>query len=441
MSLRVCVAAGIGLALLHSTSAYAEPNKVRHHSIRQHSANDPSVDNKSVATTSIAYTSSVSTAAAQPSVEKRSVAKRAGRTRSAARQPLRPRVRQAPPSAAPETDSLAALKTEIRDLRQQVGEVESLRKELAEVKQKLWGSLPFMLTFSRPQAKIAAEPKAATLKLPDVSDPDPEPPQAPVNPATATLPAAIEEELGETLPPKSAVEEAKTFLIKTATPGYTMQRQGVRLSIERLHPAFAVKIAEAVRRAREAGLSDAGISSAYRPPAFGVGGFSDKFNSLHSYGLAADMTGIGSPGSKAAHLWQSIVEDVGLHLPYGANNRAEFNHTQLIPAKVAPGDLRETITAKEPKDLPRMWLASGIDSYVAEATQDEAKAADDTAEDGEAVQSAQVAAEDARTPDRSEGRTAPKVSKPRSARNTAKRTRLSAASRHGKSGSRRKAST
>jgi hypothetical protein len=39
---------------------------------------------------------------------------------------------------------------------------------------------------------------------------------------------------------------------------------------------------------------------AYRPPAFGVGGFSDKFNSLHTYGLAVDMRGIGRPGSRSA---------------------------------------------------------------------------------------------------------------------------------------------
>jgi hypothetical protein len=47
----------------------------------------------------------------------------------------------------------------------------------------------------------------------------------------------------------------------------------------------------------------AGVFSAYRPPAFGVGGFSDKFNSLHTYGLAVDMRGIGTPGSAEAELW------------------------------------------------------------------------------------------------------------------------------------------
>jgi len=51
----------------------------------------------------------------------------------------------------------------------------------------------------------------------------------------------------------------------------------------------AIRLAGAVHEARDAGLSSAGVYSAYRPPAFGVGGFSDKFNSLHAYGLAVDI--------------------------------------------------------------------------------------------------------------------------------------------------------
>jgi hypothetical protein len=151
-----------------------------------------------------------------------------------------------------------------------------------------------------------------------------------------------------------------------------MVRQGVEVAIGRLHPDFIVKLADAVRLARAAGMSNAGVFSAYRPPAFGVGGFGDKFNSLHSYGLAADMTGIGSARSRFARLWQGIVARVGLYLPYGPNNRAEFNHTQLVPTKMAPSFLRATITASEPKDLQRMWLASGIRDHVGEAAADKA---------------------------------------------------------------------
>jgi hypothetical protein len=217
----------------------------------------------------------------------------------------------------------------------------------------------------RAQSAAVAEPKQATLKLPDFSVPLA--PPAPVNPASASLPALIEERASALPKARSAVEEAKAYLIDTATPGYTMVRQGVGLAIGRLHPDFAVKLAEAVQLARAAGMGNAGVYSAYRPPAFGIGGFGDKFNSLHSYGLAVDMTGIGSARSRLARMWQGIVQRVGLYLPYGPNNRKEFNHTQLVPTKMASRALRATITASEPRDLQRMWLASGISAHLGDA--------------------------------------------------------------------------
>jgi hypothetical protein len=267
-----------------------------------------------------------------------------------------------------DSKALTSLKMEIRDLRKQVVAVESLRREITDLKEKIWGPTPLPLSLSvlpRPQSAAVVEPKQVTLKLPDFGEPYR--PQAPVNPATASLPAVLEERSTEVLKPKSAVEEAKAYLIDTATPGYTMVRQSVPVAIGRLHPDFIVKLSAAIHLAREGGMTSAGIYSAYRPPAFGIGGFSDKFNSLHSYGLAADMTGIGGPGSRFAKLWQIIVRRVGLYLPYGANNRAEFNHTQLVPTKVASSFLRRTITASQPKDLHAMWLASGISSYVGDA--------------------------------------------------------------------------
>jgi hypothetical protein len=268
-----------------------------------------------------------------------------------------------------DANTLTALKKEIRDLREQVVVVESLRHELTDLKEKIWGPTPLPLTLAvlpRPQSAAVVEPKQVTLKLPDFSAPAK--PQAPVNPASASLPAVIEERAGAMLQPRSAVEEAKTYLIDTATPGSTMVRQGVPVAIGRLHPEFVVKLAAAIRLAREEGMRQAGLFSAYRPPAFGIGGFSNKFNSLHSYGLAVDMTGIGGPGSRSAKQWQTIVGKVGLYLPYGPNNRKEFNHTQLVPTKMASGTLRRTITAGEPKDLQQMWLASGISTYVNDVT-------------------------------------------------------------------------
>src|SRR5262249_37651509 len=75
------------------------------------------------------------------------------------------------------------------------------------------------------------------------------------------------------------IAQARAYLVETASPGYTMTLQGPEIAIGRLHPEFAVRLEHAIREARSAGLPFASIFSAYRPPGFGVGGFSDKFNS------------------------------------------------------------------------------------------------------------------------------------------------------------------
>jgi len=128
--------------------------------------------------------------------------------------------------------------------------------------------------------------------------------------------------------------EARAYLVETASPGYTMTRQGPGLAVERLHPEFAIRLANAIREARESGLHLAGIFSAYRPPAFGVGGFSDKFNSLHAYGLAVDLSGIGEPGSVEAERWHEIAARRGVICPYGPHNKAEWNHCQPTSLKL-----------------------------------------------------------------------------------------------------------
>jgi hypothetical protein len=155
------------------------------------------------------------------------------------------------------------------------------------------------------------------------------------------------------------VAEARAFVTETAEPGYTMTLQGPELAIERLHPEFVVRLANAIREARSAGLPFAGVFSAYRPPAFGVGGFSDKFNSLHTYGLAVDMSGIGRPGSDEAQTWHAIAARNGVVCPYGPHNRAEWNHCQPTSVKiiVAANPLRETVSAAGPNDLESMFEA------------------------------------------------------------------------------------
>jgi hypothetical protein len=120
-----------------------------------------------------------------------------------------------------------------------------------------------------------------------------------------------------------------------------------------------MRLAAAVREARISGLSDAGIFSAYRPPAFGVGGFKNKFSSLHSYGLAVDMHGIGRPGSAQAQLWTRIAAKHGVACPYGVNNPAEWNHCQPTRIKMVRSDspLVKTIAPQGPINPLNMFEA------------------------------------------------------------------------------------
>ena len=152
-------------------------------------------------------------------------------------------------------------------------------------------------------------------------------------------------------------ERARAYLMATATPGYTMTRQGPERAIGRLHPEFVRRLAAAIAEARGAGLPFAGIFSAYRPPAFGVGGFADKFHSLHTYGLAVDVTGIGAPGTPSALLWHEIAARNGVICPYGPYNPAEWNHCQPTWVKIILPDnsLRETVTADGPVSLEGMF--------------------------------------------------------------------------------------
>jgi hypothetical protein len=150
---------------------------------------------------------------------------------------------------------------------------------------------------------------------------------------------------------------ARAYLIETATPGYTMTRQGPERAIGRLHPEFVKRLAAVIKEARGAGLPFAGIFSAYRPPAFGVGGFVDKFHSLHTYGLAVDVTGIGAPGTPSALLWHEIAARHGVICPYGPHNPVEWNHCQPTWVKIILADnpLRETVTADGPISLEDMF--------------------------------------------------------------------------------------
>jgi hypothetical protein len=143
--------------------------------------------------------------------------------------------------------------------------------------------------------------------------------------------------------------------------GRYMARQGVEVAIGRLHPVMAVRVARSIEQARNEGIP-ACVYSVFRPPAFGVGGFSDKYNSAHAYGIAVDFGGIDRPGSKIARRFQEIAASNGLYSLYGPGDRAEWNHYQLIPVRrIAPNNpLRDTIAANGPKDEVAMWIKSGV---------------------------------------------------------------------------------
>ncbi len=237
---------------------------------------------------------------------------------------------------------------------------------------------PTLAVGSVPQAADArrAEGGPATYAAPGPADLIPQSLQVPDRAAILErdrlgmleLPQEIQDLMPKSpSPAQEIVNEARTYLIRTSTQqrercvGDTMARQGVEVAIGRLHPVMAIRIARSIQQARSEGIP-ACVFSAFRPPAFGVGGFSDKFNSAHAYGIAVDFGGIDRPGSKAARKFQEIAASNGLYSLYGPGDRAEWNHYQLVPVRrIAPNNpLRDTITATGPKDEVAMWTKSGV---------------------------------------------------------------------------------
>src|SRR5262245_12830390 len=161
------------------------------------------------------------------------------------------------------------------------------------------------------------------------------------------------------------------FLVDTSEPGGTMVAQGPRVAIERLHPEFRERLCSALLEAHLTNeeLAHAGIFSAYRPPGLGVGGFKDKFDSCHAYGLAVDVTGIGRPGSAAAKAFHSIAARHGIVCPYGPDNQAEWNHCQFVRVKACGRntELRKPINRDGPVTLASMFgVVDGLNRHLTE---------------------------------------------------------------------------
>lgn len=199
------------------------------------------------------------------------------------------------------------------------------------------------------------------------------------------------------------IEEARRYIVKTTLaegPGGTMltmgkrivarmpaierafltaadvRRIGVEANIAKLHPVFVMRLALAIEAARNTTctyqkrvkrklvtvssrcLARVALFSGYREPGLGVGGFGDKYQSSHAYGVGGDMRGIGRPGSVETRLWQKIAWQYRIYSPYGPQNRAEWNHVQATGIKMVLKEvpaLRHTITRDGPVELARMW--------------------------------------------------------------------------------------
>lgn len=171
----------------------------------------------------------------------------------------------------------------------------------------------------------------------------------------------------------SKADEAKKYLIATATSGGVMDRMtadllaqgkifaafkaavdiglaprnGKELAVESLHPRFAIPLANAIRTARAQGM-DVGVFSCLRPTKYGVGGFRDKGVSCHTYAMACDLYGVNDNYPK----WVRIAKAAGLYRPF--NTSWERNHWQGVPDKTC-SELRPTVTASGPKSLTHMW--------------------------------------------------------------------------------------
>jgi hypothetical protein len=128
-----------------------------------------------------------------------------------------------------------------------------------------------------------------------------------------------------------------------------------------LNPDFAVRMANAISDARAAGIP-ATFMSGYREGSatkskYDLGGFSS-----HGYGLATDVGGIGTAGSKTAQQWNAIAQANGLHNPYlGTKSEGkEWNHWQLpeLPLEQMPDQLARLRAAKASGDTGKMWAAA-----------------------------------------------------------------------------------
>lgn len=123
-----------------------------------------------------------------------------------------------------------------------------------------------------------------------------------------------------------------------------------------LHPDFAVKMANAVQQARAAGLPVT-VQSGYRANPTTGSKYDAEGYSLHGYGAAMDVGGIGGAGSPQAQQWAQIAQKNGIYNPYGVGNTAEFNHWQMVPWKLENRPDVQNAIVSAGGDAGKIWNA------------------------------------------------------------------------------------
>jgi hypothetical protein len=125
-----------------------------------------------------------------------------------------------------------------------------------------------------------------------------------------------------------------------------------------MNPAFAIRLASAIKQARSEGLPVT-VSSGFREEGQTGSKYDAGGNSSHSYGLASDIGGLDGPNGRITQRWAQIAEQNGLHNPYGIGDSAEFNHWQLpeLPLERSPAMLAALKAAKASGDWPKVWSA------------------------------------------------------------------------------------
>lgn len=125
--------------------------------------------------------------------------------------------------------------------------------------------------------------------------------------------------------------------------------------VSNMYGDFAIRLANTLKQANDQGMG-LRLESGYRDPNELVSqgrtgpaaAFDAAGNSTHTYGIGADIDGLGSAGSVQAQNFAKIAAANQLYNPYGINNSTEFNHWQYVeqPLNRTPQLLKQLQDAK-----------------------------------------------------------------------------------------------